>query len=106
MAVICGVVVEKESKTICDKLIGNQLAPCSLSMKRFIYDALIKTDKENYSEWILEDIRKTYTIMLEEGATATWETIDGAKAFDNAGSLCHGWSALPVYYYHIINQFK
>ena len=106
LAVICGVVVENESKIICDKLIGNQLAPCSLSMKGFIYDALIKTDKENYSEWILEDIRKTYTIMLEEGATATWETIDGAKAFDNAGSLCHGWSALPVYYYHIINQFK
>ena len=23
---------------------------------------------------------------------------DGASAFDNAGSLCHGWSASPAYY--------
>ena len=38
--------------------------------------------------------------MLDNGATATWETIDGAVAFDDAGSLCHGWTALPVYYFN------
>ena len=27
-------------------------------------------------------------------------TYIGASAFDNAGSLCHGWSAVPVYYFH------
>ena len=37
--------------------------------------------------------------MLDAGATTVWETADGAAAFDNAGSLCHGWSAIPVYYY-------
>ena len=32
--------------------------------------------------------------------TETTETEDGADAFDQAGSLCHGWSAMPVYFYY------
>ena len=37
--------------------------------------------------------------MLEAGATAAWETKEGASAFHQAGSLCHGWSAIPVHYF-------
>jgi hypothetical protein len=37
--------------------------------------------------------------MLFAGATSFWETGRGGDDFDRAGSLCHGWSALPVYYY-------
>lgn len=51
---------------------------------------------------MLEDIRRDYRKMLDAGATTVWETIEGASAFGNAGSLCHGWSAMPVYYYHKI----
>ena len=40
--------------------------------------------------------------MMDVGATSVWETIDGASAFDNAGSLCHGWSAIPVYYFNVL----
>jgi hypothetical protein len=24
----------------------------------------------------------------------------GADDFDHAGSLCHGWSAIPIYFYY------
>ena len=41
--------------------------------------------------------------MLREGATTFWEIIIGADDFADAGSLCHGWSALPVYYYEILD---
>jgi len=41
--------------------------------------------------------------MLDRGATAFWETIKGADDFGGAGSLCHGWSALPIYYYEILS---
>ena len=37
--------------------------------------------------------------MLYKDATTFWETSDGASAFDNAGSLCHAWSAIPAYLY-------
>ena len=36
---------------------------------------------------------------MERSATTFWETIDGASAFDNAGSLCHGWSGIPAWFY-------
>ena len=35
--------------------------------------------------------------MLDAGATTFWETELGATDFDGAGSLCHGWSAVPLY---------
>ena len=35
--------------------------------------------------------------MLLTGTDTFWETEEGASAFGYAGSLCHGWSAVPVY---------
>ena len=37
--------------------------------------------------------------MLFQGATTFWEDEDGEAAFNGAGSLCHGWSATPLYLY-------
>ena len=68
----------------------------------FKYDAMIAVDREKYKDVILGDIRVKYGKMLDEGATSFWETEEGASAFANAGSLCHGWSALPIYYYEIL----
>lgn len=99
-AVLYGLVKTKEAKAIAEKLVSEELASTSLSMKCFVYDALLKVDEEKYKPFVFGQIEKNYTIMLEAGATTTWETIDGATAFDNAGSLCHGWTAIPVYYYH------
>ena len=82
---------------------GNSLSKCTLSMKTFKYDALIKTDKEKYRQYILDEIEVIYAKMLESGATSFWETELGREDFDGAGSLCHGWSALPVYFYNILN---
>jgi hypothetical protein len=46
---------------------------------------------------ILQRGRATYGAMLAQGATSLWETSQGAADFGGAGSLCHGWSALPVW---------
>ena len=69
-------------------------------MNGFRFDALLQTDEAAYSPVILQEIDRDYGYMLSRGATTFWETINGADDFDGAGSLCHGWSALPVYYYH------
>jgi hypothetical protein len=69
-------------------------------MKCFKYDALLKCDKEKYSSAILGEIRQTYEKMIETGTV--WETEIGASDFNNAGSLCHGWSSIPIYYYNIL----
>lgn len=71
----------------------------TISMFIYRYDALLKIDENKYRENVLSDIERIYFYMLKNGATAFWETIKGQADFNNAGSLCHGWSALPVYYY-------
>jgi hypothetical protein len=70
-------------------------------MKPFVYDALLQVDV-GYKEDVLAEIRACYGKMLEAGATSAWETAKGAEDFDRAGSLCHGWSSIPVYYYHTL----
>lgn len=97
LAILAGITGQEESEYICKKMISNELIDCSLSMKIFKYDALLATDKGAYHGWIQQEIRREYGKMLETGNTV-WETIDGACAFGNAGSLCHGWSAIPILY--------
>lgn len=79
------------------------LTETSLSMLTYKYDALLAFDSEN-KKFVLDDIRRLYGYMLNHGATSFWETIKGESDFYNAGSLCHGWSAMPVYYYHLFNN--
>lgn len=81
---------------------GGTVIPVTLSMNAFRYDALLKADRECYKNYILEEIDNKYLKMLREGATTFWETELGASDFDDAGSLCHGWSALPIYYYETL----
>lgn len=77
------------------------LTPATLSMKPFVYDALLASGEE-YKDFVLEDIKKVYKKMLDYGATSFWETELGWEDFSKAGSLCHGWSASPAYYLSIL----
>ncbi|MBS7298970.1 MAG: family 78 glycoside hydrolase catalytic domain [Eubacteriales bacterium] len=106
LAILLDIVDGDAAELLCEKLAAGELDECTLSMKPFKYDALLKMDKEKYLPVVLDEIRKQYKIMLDAGATTTWETIDGKDAFDNAGSLCHGWSAIPIYYYHKLGFVK
>lgn len=105
LAVLSGVAVGETAKGICEKLASGSLESCSLSMKVFKYDALLKISLD-YKDTVLDEIRNTYKIMLDFGSTTVWEEIKGAKAFDNAGSLCHGWSAVPIHFYHKLGLVK
>lgn len=103
ICVLCGAADKDTAKRICEGLAGdNDWTKITLSMKCFKYDALLKTDAPKYRDCVLSEIKSVYNIMLDAGATSVWETEKGEKDFDNAGSLCHGWSALPVYYFHLL----
>ena len=79
------------------------MIPATLSMKPFVYDALL-TFGDTYKDYILQNIRTTYGKMLQAEATSFWETEKGQNDFDGAGSLCHGWSAMPVYYLRLLSK--
>lgn len=99
LAVLAGVADKDIANKICDKIISRCFTPASLSMNVWKYEALLKINTEKYSKAVLNEIEDNYKPMVELGNTV-WETVVGSADFDNAGSLCHGWSAVPVYIYH------
>lgn len=102
LAILSGVAEGDVAKSLCFRLASdNGWTGISLSMKCFKYDALISVDREGFKDYIFSDIKRIYGKMLAEGATTVWETELGESDFNNAGSLCHGWSAMPIYYLHL-----
>ena len=96
MALYTGVAEGKEEKLAEILKSENDLIPITLANIVYKYDALMKINKNNLN-YILDDMKKIWGKMVFAGATTFWETEKGAADFDNAGSLCHGWSALPIY---------
>ena len=52
----------------------------------------------------LKVLKEYYGGMLSVGATTFWETELGEADFDGAGSLCHAWSAAPVFLLPMLQQ--
>lgn len=100
LMICAGAAGEERGRDIADRCIQNDgsLIPVTLSSALFEFQALLSF-KERYQKYLQNDIEEKWGGMLLKGATSFWETADGADAFDYAGSLCHGWSAAPLYYY-------
>lgn len=100
LVVLCGLGGEE----IIDNIVNNkEVVPITLSMNTFLYDAMLMVNKEKYMSYVLEDIDKKYKRMLDAGATTFWETEEGKESLAHTGSLCHGWSSMPIYYYQLLN---
>lgn len=94
LAICCGAA---ENTGILDRLLENHgLIKSTLSTSIFKYEALLSAGKQ-YQDAVLEEIADIWGKMLFAGADTLWEVAEGASAFWDAGSLCHGWSAVPVY---------
>ena len=98
-AVLAGIVPGEKEAPLLETLAKNRYQGATLSMLRFKYEALL-TRPEQYAEVVFDDIAARWGKMLYQGATSFWETEEGASDFGHAGSLCHGWSAMPVYFYY------
>ena len=106
---LCSAVPEGEETRLVQTILNNgnngyiEIIPTTLSMHTFRYEALLRADKDRYKHCILEEIDEVYSKMLMKDATSFWETED-ALAYEDAASLCHGWSAMPVYYYNTLEE--
>lgn len=101
LCVLCGAADGVDTSRIEEVMKGVEIGgmyECTTSMSIFRYDALLKLNQDN-AEYIIADLDESYYKMLAGGATTFWETAKGHADFEGAGSLCHGWSALPVMYY-------
>lgn len=106
LAILCGAATGTVAENICAILSDkNDLSSVTLSMSCFKYDALLLVNEKKYAPRVIRMIETVYKKMLDAGATSFWEDEEGADAFDKAGSLCHGWSAMPVYYFHKLEKY-
>ncbi len=97
---------KEQEASVCRRLLDGAFSPAvTLSHRAFFYQALLRDSRLN--DEVLADVEKHWAPMVYAGATTFWETEDGACAFHDAGSLCHGWSAAPIYVYHrLFGRFR
>lgn len=102
LAVLCGAADARSRAVIAKRLTSDSgWTKITLSMKCFLYDALLACG--DYAGYVLHDIDAVYG--QDARRRRHLGVGDGKKArrFRQApASLCHGWSALPVYYFHTL----
>ena len=99
LALLAGAIPEDSRADVVRKLSApSEWTQTTLSQSLYKYEALRSAGgAAERAMW--KDLDATWSAMLDAGATSFWEVGDGWKAFGGAGSLCHGWSAIPVYFY-------
>lgn len=68
----------------------------SLSQSLYKYEALI-AERGEVAQRAVSSMVADWKAMLDAGATSFWEVKEGWTAFNGLASLCHGWSAIPIY---------
>lgn len=73
----------------CDEFDENyNIVRANSFFAHFVYQGLAKIGK---TKWVFDDILRQFGPMIATGTTTLWE------AFEPIASLCHGFSATPVY---------
>ena len=98
MVLYADAVPEKVKSKVIENMISGNLIPCTLSSTIYEFDVLLR-EGDQYWDYVKNEVEKRWGTMLYAGATTFWETDRGQGDFGNAGSLCHGWAAVPVYLY-------
>ncbi|MBR1966214.1 MAG: hypothetical protein IKA22_06355 [Lentisphaeria bacterium] len=99
LAIIHDVVPEEDKKQLLERTVNEEFYSVSISSMRYLLE-LMMSEGGKFIQAADDLIVRIFGKMLDNGSTTMWETDIGAEDFDGAGSLCHGWSALPVYYYY------
>ena len=99
LALLANVVPNEMRMTVAHGLMGeSDWVKITLSQSLYKYEALIAVGGSSGAS-VISMVDKEWSKMLGQGATSFWEVSEGWPAFGGAGSLCHGWSAIPIYIY-------
>lgn len=98
LALYHGIVPRADRPKLLAKIRRAKLPGMTLSSLMYMARMLLHSNAAGRS-YLAELIAQRWHPMALQGATSFWETQHGGDDFFHAGSLCHGWSAAPVYYY-------
>lgn len=93
------ILTDQRKRITLRKISSPNFHKMTLSSMLYLVRTLMDGNEES-RRMVSSLIREDWGKMVLSGASTCWETIKGETDFDGSGSLCHGWSALPVYYYH------
>lgn len=85
---------------IFDDFRNGSLETPALGALPYLIRAMFQYGNAEERAYMHEKLKHHYGIMLAAGAQTWWEVISGKDYGAGAGSLCHGWSAAPLYYIH------
>lgn len=91
-----------KNRRIAEQMIQkeNGLSRCTLSVLQFKYEGIIKELGQRGLDWVLQELEDLFGNMCFQGYTTFPEMEGGEKIFEDAASLCHGWSAVGCYIYN------
>lgn len=93
-----GIASSAESKHLVRHLFRKDLHPVTLSSALYLQRGLWPRGP-SARRFFSRQLMEKWSAMTFAGATSFWETERGGDDFDRAGSLCHAWSALPLYHH-------
>ena len=97
LAILSQAAPEKVAGELRRKLAGGEhdWVRATFSQSIYMYQAIL-TDAQRHGPAVFRRIEQDWGRMLLAGATSFWEIPEGPRG---GSSLCHGWSAVPVYFY-------
>lgn len=99
MGILTGVFTPNEAERIRPRLLKPEgWHPMSISTLWYGLRALAGCTAPELQASTYEHVVQRFGRMVMQGSTTLWETDGGADDFDLAGSLCHGWSAVPLWF--------
>ena len=99
LAVYNKIVPADKLPALLQTIYSGKLEKVTFSAMLYMLSALMPLSPQA-REYVALELKRSFNPIILSGATSLWETGKGAADFNGAGSLCHAWSSLPVYYYY------
>ncbi len=99
LAIHNDIVPAAKLSALLQTVLSGKLQEVTFSSMLYMLLAMMRLTPQT-REYAATALARNYDPMVLSGSDTLWETKSGAADFDGAGSLCHAWSSLPVYYHH------
>ncbi len=97
VALANGLVPEERKAGLLAKLKAQALHPLGLNAAYYQIAACLENGPQ-WRQFLYSYLREVFDAIALTGATSFWETRTAGDDFGEAGSLCHGWSAVMPFY--------
>jgi len=98
LALCEGILDEERAADLVRRIMAQEFTPAMIGALYYLFRPLHDHSPES-RRWVAEHLEDVWAKMAFSGASTLWEMRDAGVEFSHAGSLCHGFSCLPLHYY-------